>query len=187
MKWPRKIFFVLWLALIGWLVIWLYPFVQPLVQHPSTHGWLTLVVNNLLNTKQNQNILYGPMTWVLVGIIGLMVLMMEIETRTRRTTTYGSAHAASGREIRPFVHAPERFPHLPRVRHASPAVQRPQEPPPPPESCLILGTYHGRVISLTEQQQESNVLLTAPIGAGKTARVIIPNLLQEQGSRSLFI
>jgi len=53
MKWPRKIFFVLWLALIGWLVIWLYPFVQPLVQHPSTHGWLTLVVNNLLNTKQN--------------------------------------------------------------------------------------------------------------------------------------
>src|SRR6266699_2727125 len=170
MKWPRKIFFVLWLALIGWLVVWLYPFVQPLVQHPPTHGWLTLLVHNVLNTKQNQNMLYGPMTWVLVGIIGLMVLMMEIETRTRRTTTHGSAHAASRREIRPFVHAPERLPHLahlprlprlPHVRHTAPAVQR--------------------------QQQESNVLLTAPIGAGKTARVIVPNLLEEQGHRSLFI
>jgi len=196
MKWPRKIFFVLWLALIGWLVVWLYPFVQPLVQHPPTHGWLTLLVHNVLNTKQNQNMLYGPMTWVLVGIIGLMVLMMEIETRTRRTTTHGSAHAASRREIRPFVHAPERLPHLahlprlprlPHVRHTAPAVQRPQQSPPPPESRLILGTYHGRVISLTEQQQESNVLLTAPIGAGKTARVIVPNLFEEQGHRSLFI
>ncbi len=196
MKWPRKIFFVLWLALIGWLVVWLYPFVQPLVQHPPQHGWLTLVVNNLLHAKQNQNILYGPMTWVLVGIIGLMVLMMEIETRTRKTTTHGSAHVASGREIRPFVHAPKRFPHLPhlphlprlpRVRNTTPAVQRLQPPSPPPASRLILGTYRGRVISLTEQQQESNVLLTAPIGAGKTARVIIPNLLEERGSRSLFI
>lgn len=196
MKWPRKVFFGLWLVLVVWLVIWLYSFVHPLLQHPPKSGWLNALVHNLLTSQQPQNFLSSPMPWVLLGVGGLMLLMMEIETRTRPLDTHGSAHHATRRERRPFVHAPERFPHLPHLprlprlphlHHTTPAVQRPRQPPPPPESRLILGTYHSRVISLAEQQQESNVLLTAPIGAGKTARVIIPNLLQEQGSRSLFI
>jgi len=66
-------------------------------------------------------------------------------------------------------------------------VQKPQAQRTIAASRLVLGTYHGKVIALSEKQQESNVLLTAPIGAGKTARVMIPNLLQERGSRSLFI
>ena len=193
MKWPRKVFFVLWLVLVVWLVAWLYPLVHPLLQHPPKSGWLTALVHNLLTSQQPQTFLASPMPWVLLGIGGLMLLMMEIETRTRQLDTHGSAHLATRRERRPLVHAPRRFPRLPalprlpRVRHTTPAVQRLQQPPRPPESRLILGTYHGQVISLTEHQQESNVLLTAPIGAGKTARVIIPNLFEEQGSRSLFI
>ena len=41
MKWPRKVFFLLWLVLVVWLVVWLYPFVHPLLQHPPKSGWLT--------------------------------------------------------------------------------------------------------------------------------------------------
>ena len=44
-----------------------------------------------------------------------------------------------------------------------------------------------RTVSLSERQQESNILLTAPVGSGKSSGIIIPNLLRERGSRSLFI
>ena len=111
MKWPRKVFFVLWLILVVWLVIWLYPFVHPLLQHPPKSGWLNALVHNLL-TSQPQNLLSSPIPWVLLGVGGLMLLMMEIETRTRQLDTHGSAHHATRRERRPFVHAPRRFPRL---------------------------------------------------------------------------
>src|SRR5205814_2213250 len=180
MKWPRKVFFVLWLVLVVWLIIWLYPFVHPLLQHPPKSGWLNALVHNLL-TSQPQNLLSSPMPWVLTGVGGLMLLMMEIETRTRPLDTHGSAHHATRRERRPFVHAPRRFPRLsglPRFPRAQRQV---------PEARLVLGTSHGKEISLSEKQQESNVIAVAPIGAGKTARIVIPNLLEEPGSRSLLI
>jgi type IV secretion system protein VirD4 len=50
-----------------------------------------------------------------------------------------------------------------------------------------LGRYYGRDISLSEQQQYEHVLLTAPTGAGKSTRFIIPDLLRETGARSLFV
>ena len=172
MKWPRKVFLLLWLVLVVWLVIWLYPFVHPLLQHQPKSGWLNALVHNLLTSQQSQNFLSSPMPWVLLGVGGLMLLMMEIETRTRPLDTHGSAHHATRRERRPFVHAPRRFPQAQRQA---------------PEACLVLGTSHGREISLSEKQQESNVIAVAPIGAGKTARIVIPNLLEEPGSRSLLI
>jgi type IV secretion system protein VirD4 len=43
------------------------------------------------------------------------------------------------------------------------------------------------LLSLSERQQESNILLTAPVGSGKSSCVIIPSLLREHGHRSLFI
>ena len=54
-------------------------------------------------------------------------------------------------------------------------------------SGLELGVYHGQIIAVTEQQQESHVLLVAPTGKGKTSGIIIPGLLQENGQRSLVI
>ena len=67
MKWPRKVFFLLWLILVVWLVIWLYPFVHPLLQHPPKSGWLTALVHNLLTSPQPQNLLSSPMPWILLG------------------------------------------------------------------------------------------------------------------------
>src|SRR5260370_3105745 len=192
MKWPRKVIFLLGLAFIGWFVVWLYPFAQPLVQHPPKRGWLTLLVHNLLTSKQNQDLIHGPMLWILIAIIGLTLLMIEIETRTKRLSTHGSAHRATRREMRPFVHSSHRLPRVPRLFHLSlprmslsrPAlsVQRTI-----PEARLILGIYRGKVISLSEEQQESNVFLVAPIGAGKTSRIVERNILRECGARSLLI
>ena len=190
MKWPRKVFFLLWLVLIVWLVIWLYPFVHPLLQHPPKSGWLTALVYNLLTSPQPQNLLSSPMPWILLGVGGLMLLMMEIETRTRQLDTHGSAHHATRRERRPFVHAPQRFPRLsglPRFPQRLRSLPFPQAQRQAPEARLVLGTSHGREISLSEKQQESNVIAVAPIGAGKTARIVTPNLLEEPGSRSLLI
>src|SRR5712691_11555079 len=189
MKWPRKVFFVLWLVLVVWLVIWLYPFVHPLLQHPPKSGWLNALVHNLL-TSQPQNLLSSPMPWVLLGVGGLMLLMLEIETRTRPLDTHGSAHHGTRRERRPFVHAPRRFPRLsglPRIPQRLRSLPFPQAQRQPPEARLVLGTSHGKEISLSEKEQESNVIAVAPIGAGKTARIVIPNLLEEPGSRSLLI
>ena len=178
MKWPRKVFFLLWLFLVVCLVIWLYPFVHPLLQHPPKSGWLNALVHDLLTSQQSQNLLSSPITWVLLGVGGLMLLMMEIETRTRQLDTHGTAHHATRRERRPFVHTPRRFLRLPRFPQAQRQVQ---------EARLVLGTTRGREISLSEKQQESNVIVVAPIGTGKSARVVIPNLLEEPGSRSLLI
>lgn len=181
MKWPRKVFIVLWLVLVVWLVIWLYSFVHPLLQHLPKSGWPNALVHNLLTSQQSQNLLSSPMTWVLLVVGGLMLLMMEIETRTRQLDTHGSAHHATRRERRPFVHSPRRFPRLPGLPRFPQAQRQAQE------ARLVLGTSHGKEISLSEKQQESNVIAVAPIGAGKTARIVIPNLLEEPGSRSLLI
>jgi len=55
------------------------------------------------------------------------------------------------------------------------------------QSQLVLGTYKGTWLALSEEQQESHVLIVAPTGQGKTTRFIIPGLLREYGHRSLFI
>ncbi|GCE19555.1 type IV secretory system conjugative DNA transfer family protein [Dictyobacter kobayashii] len=52
---------------------------------------------------------------------------------------------------------------------------------------MHLGFYQKKLIALDEQFQESHVLVLAPTGKGKTSRIIIPALLREFGSRSLFI
>src|SRR2546421_6578748 len=161
MKWPRKVFFLLWLVLIVWLVIWLYPFVQPLLQHPPKGGWLSALVHNVLTSRKPQNLLSSPMPWILLGVGGLMLLMMEIETRTRRLDTHGSAHHATRRERRPFVHAPRRFPRLPGLPYFPRGLrplQFPRAQRQAPESRLVLGTSGRTEISLSEKQQESTVL-----------------------------
>jgi hypothetical protein len=75
--------------------------------------------------------------------------------------SYGNAHFATPREIRPFAQ-----------QHAS---------------SLLLGTYQKKQVGLTQDQQEAHMLVVAPTKKGKTSSIIIPGLLQEQGHRSLFI
>lgn len=52
---------------------------------------------------------------------------------------------------------------------------------------LVLGMYQGTMVALSEVQQQSHVLIVGPTGQGKTAQVIIPGLLNEPGTRSLFV
>src|SRR5437667_4862670 len=118
---------------------------------------------------------------LLAGIsVGFLILVQIVYSLSRHkggsSTQYGSAHFARGAELREFQ--------VPLTAFLFPRSGRKKTP----ESRLVLGkTTGGRLVSLSEQQQESNILLTAPVGSGKSSRIIIPNLLRERGSRSLFI
>lgn len=119
-----------------------------------------------------------PASWIMLALMGVAYIALSIDLKTRPRTTHGSARFATKGEARRYTPAPTFFAwikHLLRDRQA------------PAESRLMLGRYRGLPISLSERQQESNLLLTAPVGSGKSSLVIIPNLLQERGSRSLFI
>src|SRR5216110_862658 len=116
--------------------------------------------------------------WLVIICVGFLILVQILYSGTRRarSTTYGSAHFARGGELHTF-----------QVSLVTRFFSR-NDGKKPPESRLVLGkTAGGRTVSLSEQQQESNTLLTAPVGSGKSSRMIIPNLLRERGSRSLFI
>jgi len=52
---------------------------------------------------------------------------------------------------------------------------------------FLLGTAHGKAVGLDRQRQTMNTLLIGPPGSGKSSGLIIPNLLREQGTRSLVI
>ncbi len=52
---------------------------------------------------------------------------------------------------------------------------------------LALGIAEGGVVALHGAEQFQNVLVIGPPGSGKSAGLIIPNLLEETGTRSLVI
>jgi type IV secretion system protein VirD4 len=115
-----------------------------------------------------------------------MMYMIDLDIKKKRYT-HGSAAMARGREARPYIHHRARFqlPTIPwmqsRALQIFPIGQR------PPESLLVLGKYQGHTISLDERQQEEHLMLLSQTGGGKSSLIIIPSLLREQGSRSLFI
>jgi type IV secretion system protein VirD4 len=119
-----------------------------------------------------------PLTWFVMTLMGIIYIVISIDGKTRTGTTHGSARFATRAEARRYTHTPLLWTW---VLHHITGQQT------PPTSRLALGTYRGLTISLSERQQESNLLVTAPVGSGKSSLVIIPNLLQEHGSRSLFI
>lgn len=99
-------------------------------------------------------------------LVGMMVLRI-LGSMRQPSTTYGSAHFARYREIKPLVK---------RIWER--------------RNCLHLGSSRTLIpypVGLTDKQQESHMLVCAPSGKGKTACIIIPGLLQEDGHRSLFI
>jgi len=183
MRWSRILILCLFLGTFGYIAITFYTTFHPILAHPSKHGAFNDIM--LLAFSPNSP-LNGPYQYILLGSMVCMVIVINIEMRTRKSSTHGSARTATSRDMKAFVHPVVRFPRLLFVPLLTKGVLtlRPGSPPP---SRLVLGTYHGKAISLTEKQQESNVLLTAPVGAGKSSRVIIPNLLRGQGNRSLFI
>ncbi|WP_322481073.1 type IV secretory system conjugative DNA transfer family protein [Thermogemmatispora sp.] len=146
-----------------------------------------------------QEVTSGPGPWVFLGLALACLLITSWDTRARRQRyTYGSAGYATWRDSRAF--------HLTRRLFRSGLLvlfsgvgalaQRASEQPqktnplsrePKALSYFIIGKYHGRTIALREKEQEEHLLLTAPTGGGKSSLEIIPNLLREQGGRSLFI
>jgi type IV secretory pathway TraG/TraD family ATPase VirD4 len=162
------------------LAIWnIYPFIAPLIAHHQTKGIVGVILTSLL-TSHAQTPLGPYLPWIMIAIALLGYCIISYDLKHRRRTTHGSAHHAGRQEARKYS-APRTTPRRPgRVLQAYTGSRR-------DEHRLILGKYRGKTISLGEQQQYQHVLLTAPTGAGKSTRVFIPNLLQETGTRSLFV
>ncbi len=121
--------------------------------------------------------------------MALLLLTMELDTRLKKPETYGTADPPTWRQARAF-----------RLRSRSPlalvagALHVPQNAllnvrmsRTPAASQFVLGRYHGRIIALSEKQQEEHIFGASPTGGGKSSQFVIPNLLREEGSRSLFI
>src|SRR5579859_6863638 len=108
--------------------------------------------------------------------VGLILALKNAKTPSIIKGTYGTAHFATEPEVQAA--------HLISEKKRALAG----------EHYLYLGVLlHASfsnepvVIALNQRQQESHVLLVAPTGNGKTSCIIIPNLLYENGRRSLFI
>lgn len=101
---------------------------------------------------------------VIVAIIGWRVgwFMMTQPGRIAVGTTHGDAHLATGRELRAL-----------RDRGGP----------------LLLGRQgrRGGRVCLDQAMQALNTLIVGPPGSGKSAGVIIPNVLRERGDRSLVL
>lgn len=98
---------------------------------------------------------------------GSAVMFREIALgRSRRSTAHGSARWARLRE-------------LAHVGIGS--------PPKDGVGWLELGRIGRKTIALSPKIQLEHIILIAPNGKGKSAGVIIPGLLQEKGTRGLFV
>jgi len=180
---------VLCVFLLVYVFLFIWPVAAPIVAAHPPHMISVLLDAFLLKSNAEPLGPLSPFVVVGIGIVLYIVISYDLKHRPRRT--HGSARHAQGREISRY-RTPRAFP---RLRLRGPALslaplgqvlqsvvsagQR--------EPRLYLGRYHGRDISLPERQQYEHVLLTAPTGAGKSSRFIIPDLLRETGARSLFI
>jgi type IV secretion system protein VirD4 len=144
-----------------------------------------------------------------LGIVGVIAWAWYTFAHARPSGTYGTAHFASKREVqqaggiatnapsakprhRVLSPTPRTHPRSAATREIMPldAAQKSAARPTAAqegESRFHLGVYQNLTISLSEDQQEGHVLIVAPTKRGKTAGIMIPNLLREQGNRSLFI
>ena len=202
MRRTRLIVFFIFLSLLGWLWWWFAPAVQPVVAHPPKSGVFNSIVLTFFSpsyAQQRPTDLTHPGIWILLALMAAMLLVMEVDTRLRKLGAFGTAVPATRRQARAFrlqgrrtggpgfvvrmlVHAPlalvalaVRAPQQARVKQTSAASQ------------FLLGRYHGRVIALSEHQQEEHLFGASPTGGGKSSQFVIPNLLREDGNRSLFI
>jgi type IV secretion system protein VirD4 len=117
----------------------------------------------------------GVLFLCLCFLFGFTVRLAISKQSSPTRSTFGSAHFATLAE----VEAAHLIPRKEQARY---------------ESYLYLGAFLAQkprarapLVALSQRQQEAHVLVVAPTGRGKTAGVIIPNLLLEAGKRSLFI
>ncbi len=144
------------------------------------------------------NVLDEPYTWAIFLLLVLMYSLVSIDLRLRRhTQTYGSAKYARRRTVQAYHTARRPQWRLPFVALRTPlalaltttqkAERRIRSQYQTLPSRFVVGMYQHRQIVLTEKQQQDHILITAPTGSGKSSLLIIPNLLEEMGNRSLFI
>lgn len=139
------------------------------------------------SSSQDQGLanIFGSALFVAISVVAMLVLgvlFFVLRGSIKQSpTTHGSAHFATADELK----AAESI--VTTTRQELKAWNEALARGVPPQSRLVIGTYDKKIIALSERQQESHVLLVAPTGKGKTSGIIIPALLREFGSRSLFI
>ncbi len=163
------------------------PIVQPTMQNgqtdiPSSQGVSSSTLTEKefpLGARIFVILLFGSFALGVVLLVYFIFRRRASNTGTAYGTAYGSARFAQRKEIINTIA------HTPRAYRKK--WQRTLERNEAQESRLVLGFANKMLISLGEEQIENHVLLVAPTGEGKTSRIILPGLLNEYGSRSLFV
>ncbi|SRR6266487_523844 len=162
----KRLSYLVFFLLLIWAAIEIKTQVLPIFSHPlASHqqSTMSLVIN------------YAPLFALCLTLLALL------SPRKQTTDAHGSAHLATNEELKTYgtlVTTPRK-----EQKAISQALTVGTAPP----SKMHLGRYHKKLIVLDEQMQQSHVLLLAPTGVGKTSRIVVPALLREYGSRSLFI
>ncbi len=179
MRWPKVVVGLTALGIVAYALLYIYPIAAPIIAHHQA-GILSAILNEMLQPHSEQGVgKYYPIVLLSAGAIMFFTVSYDLKHRPR--STHGTAHDAGRREAKQY-YAPRTGPTLQRPgRSMQPFTGKRQI------FRLYLGKHKGHDVALSEEQQYQHVLLTAPTGAGKSARVFIPNLLRETGLRSLFI
>ena len=215
MKWIRLLFFLLVVLFSAMLFTFVAPLLYAAVFHTLMPLWLLHVRQRLLPGNDVQNgiwhpgtLLTQPFIWMVFGGAGVMYVLASLQNKLlQQRGTFGSAAYARGRHIRAFHarpvprwlgHGVRAFVQVAAIParlafrgvgavsvQATRTIQQRRGQPAP--SLFHIGTYRGRHLTLSEAQQEEHLLITGPTGSKKSTLLMIPNLQQEQGGRSLFI
>lgn len=134
--------------------------------------------------------------WTLLALIATTLLVVRVDMHLQKQGTFGTASPATRKQARAFRLRGRRSGRSGQVARA--LIQAPMalvagalhvSPHTRVDKALqfVLGCYHGRVIALSEHQQEEHLFGASPTGGGKSSQFVIPNLLREDGNRSLFL
>jgi type IV secretion system protein VirD4 len=178
MRWTTIALSILLVCLMAVLWRLVSSYIALLAAVHRTADLTTTIIHLLLYTRITDPIKQTT-TWILLVLMGLTVLIARIHIYQPKRTTYGSSHYATWREAWPYLKRSLHWVKMPKRR------AKPQ--PVLPESRFVIGKYRWQTVALTEKQQEEQVMITGSNGAGKSSQLLIPNLLGECGSRSLFI
>ncbi len=161
----RRYAWLILLCIVLWLFVCIKMFLLPMLSNP-------LAVPP--NTK-DMTLYYG-----VLFVLGLVFMALMHRGKTT-TIAHGSAHFATLEELKTYGTLAT------NPRREQQTVSKALTTGKVPTSKMHLGLYLKKLIALDETIQESHVFLLAPTGVGKTSRIIVPSLLREFGSRSLFI
>ena len=162
----RRFAWLVLLLLLLWLVVDVKLFLSPFLTDPLAA---------ITNAQQHLMLFFAV-------FFGLGFIFMALMYQGKTTSVaHGSAHFATNEELKTYGTLAVN-PHK-EQKNISKALTVGKLPP----SKMHLGFYQKKLIVLDERRQESHVFLLAPTGMGKTSRIIVPALLREFGSRSLFI